>query len=65
MGKVAFRLVFQHDLTYAIEMKMADGTPRLIKGFAREEDADAWIAEQQQKVPADEIWVRQPLKTWR
>jgi len=65
MGEVVFRLVFQHDLTYAIELAMADGKQRVIKGFARKEDAEAWIAEQQQKAPTDEVWVRRPLKTWR
>jgi len=65
MGEVVFRLVFQHDLSYAIELIMADGKQRVIHSFAREEDAEAWIAEQMKKAPTDEVWIRRPLKTWR
>jgi len=65
MGEVVYRLVRQHDLTYAIEMKTVDGTSRLIKGFAWEKYSDTWIAEQQQKAPTDEVWIRRRLKSWR
>jgi hypothetical protein len=65
VGKVVFRLVFPHDLTYAIEMTMADGTQRVVKGFDREARADAWLAEQKRLAPKDEIWIRRPLLSWR
>ena len=65
MGTVVFRLIFQHDLTYAIELTMADGTRKLIKSFTREAEAEAWIAKQQRRAPKDEVWIRRPLRSWR
>ena len=65
VGTVTFRLVFQHDLTYAIELTTADGKHSVIKNFAREADAEAWIEEKKGGAPADEVWVRRPLKNWR
>ncbi len=65
MAEVSFRLVFQHDLTYAIEMTMADGRKKLVKSFDREDDAEVWIAERRRLAPKDEVWVRRPLRSWR
>ena len=65
MGTVTYRLVFQHDLTYAIEMTMADGRKKVIKSFAREAEAEAWIAEHKMLAPKEEVWVRRPMKSWR
>jgi hypothetical protein len=64
VGQVVFRLVFLHDLSYAIEMTMADGSHRLVKGFVREADAEAWIAAQKRLAPKDEIWIRRPMLNW-
>ena len=65
MGRVTYRLVFQRDLTYAIEMTMADGKKKVIKSFVREAEAEEWIAEHRLLAPKDEVWVRRPLKSWR
>ena len=62
--KVVYRLVFLHDLTYAVEMTMADGSERLIKGFARKADAEAWLTEQKSVAPKNEVWSRQPSLNW-
>ncbi|MFI5387289.1 MAG: hypothetical protein ACHQ50_14355 [Fimbriimonadales bacterium] len=63
--KVVFRLAFQRDLTYTVEMTMADGTEKLIKGFAREEDAEAWVAEQRRLAPKNEVWSRRLSLNWQ
>lgn len=68
MREIAFRLVFMPDATYAIDLTMPDGAQQLIKSFAREADAEAWLAEQMHKCARDEVWIRQPmmhLRAWR
>ena len=65
MGKRAFRLVFLHDLTYAVEFMMADGTEKLVKGFASEAAAEAWVAEQRRLAPKGEVWTRRLKLSWR
>ena len=65
MGQVTFRLVVQHDYTYAVQLRMADGKRTVIKDFAREAEAEAWIEEQKRKAPEGEVWERLPLKNWQ
>ena len=61
MGTVVVRPVFQEDRTYTIEMTMADGTRKLVKGFAWKVEAEALLAQQKRSAPKDEVWTRRPL----
>ena len=61
MGTVVVRPVFQEDRTYTIEMTMADGTRKLVKGLAWKAEAEAWLAQQKRSAPKDEVWTRRPL----
>ncbi len=65
MAKVAYRLVLLHDLTYTVEMKLADRSERLVKGFVDETAAEAWIAGQRRLAPEGEVWIRRPKPSWR
>lgn len=65
MGKVTYRLVFQHDLTYAVEVKVRSGIETVTKGFADEATAEAWIAEQLRTAPEGEVWVRRLTLSWQ
>jgi hypothetical protein len=65
MVEITFRLAFLSDCTYAIQVRTPDGARRLVKGFAREAEAEAWLAEQMRIGPRDEVWVRQPMLSWR
>ena len=65
MGKVAYRLVFLHDLTYAVELKRSSGAGTVTGGFAGEAAAEAWVAQQKRAAPQGEVWVRRPNLSWR
>ena len=64
-GKVRYRLILLHDLTYAVELTMADRTEKLVRGFVDEAAAVAWIAEQRRLAPKGEAWIRRPKLSWR
>jgi hypothetical protein len=59
-GKVRYLLILLHDLTYAVELTMADRSEKLVRGFVDEAAAMAWIAEQRRFAPRGEAWIRRP-----
>ena len=65
MDKVIFRLVFLHDLTYAVQIMMPDGSEKVVKGFANEAAAEVWLAEVQRVAPKGEVWTRRRNVSWR
>jgi hypothetical protein len=65
MVEITFRLAFLSDCTYAIQVRTPDGARRLVKGFAREAEAEDWLAEQMRIGPRDEVWIRQPMLSWQ
>ena len=64
-GNVFYRLILLHDLTYAVEMTMADRSEKLVKGFVDEAAAVAWITEQRRLAPDGEVWIRRRKLSWR
>ena len=65
MGKVVFRLILLHDLTYAVQITMPDRSEKLVKDFADEAAAEAWIAKRQRLAPKGEVWTRRLKLSWR
>jgi hypothetical protein len=64
-GRVFYRLILLHDLTYAVEVTMADRSEKLAKGFVDEAAAVAWITEQRSLAPDGEVWIRRRKLSWR
>jgi hypothetical protein len=46
MGETNYRVVWQADQTYSVEITAPDGSGPTVPSFKREADARKWIAEQ-------------------
>lgn len=49
----AYRIVFESDLTYTVEISERGATPHRVTGFLTEEEAEAWIIRNRKKPEAD------------
>ena len=49
MAETTYKVIWSRGPTYAVEVTEPDGKRRIVSQFARQEEAQAWIAEEKRK----------------
>ena len=49
MSDMNYRIIWQRNSSFAVEVTGSDGVPQVVTSFKREADAKAWIADERWK----------------